>query len=111
MTMHFQEAPLSGFELLLIRKSEPLKGTSITFSKQGGFQADIWNRQACPFTPGAPAYPRPANGGMGADKPAAGLRKHQSPAAEAPVPGRRNGTLIWGLSGNGSRAARTRECS
>lgn len=53
--MHLHKAPLSGLELLLIRKSEPLKGNSITFSKQGGFHTDICNRQPYPFTLGDPA--------------------------------------------------------
>lgn len=55
--MHLHKAPLSGLELLLIRKSEPepRKGNSITFSKQGRFHADISNRQLCPFTLGDPA--------------------------------------------------------
>lgn len=51
MAMHLHKAPLSGLGLLLIRKSEPLKGDSITFSKQGCFHAGI----PYPFTLGDPA--------------------------------------------------------
>lgn len=55
MAMPLHKAPLSGLELLLIRKSELLKGDSITFSKQGCFHAGIPDGHPYPFPLGDPA--------------------------------------------------------
>lgn len=56
MSMHLDKAPFSGVKLLLITKSVPLKGNSITFSKQGCFHTDIPTRQ---HTPPPLTHPRP----------------------------------------------------
>ena len=53
-TLHLHKLPFSSVKLLLITKSVPLKGNSITFSKQSCFHTDIPIRLPCPSSLGAP---------------------------------------------------------
>lgn len=86
MSMRLDKAPFSGVKLLLITKSVPLKGSSITFSKQGCFHTHTpylshpphthTVTHSRPFSLGAHSPRGPTDGGMRRDKLVVGLHQH-----------------------------------
>lgn len=111
MSMRLDKAPFSGVKLLLITKLVPLKGNSITFSKQGCFHTDTPHQTPPPLLSGSPEPARPADGGMRRDKPMVGLHQHMRLAKASRVTDRHSSGGSVGVGAGRDGAAQTREAA